>query len=89
MAKQGTKTRGLFEQARSYTPKAKPFLLPNGDKQHPCGCVTFWLRWDPPKFDNKKQTPDALYYRHACAAHHAYADRLGIIVAAKTEQVAV
>jgi hypothetical protein len=80
------KTRGLFEQARSYTPKAKPFLLPNGDKQHPCGCVTFWQN---KMVHSKNTTVPTLLYRHACNAHHPYADRLGIVMAAETERVAV
>lgn len=83
MQNQGTKTRGLFEQARTYTPKAKPFILPNGDKQHPCGCQTFWFAWPGVNATKAQRSAPTLFYRHACSTHKAYADRLGIIAQAE------
>jgi hypothetical protein len=43
-------------------------VLPNGDKQHGCGCVTFWL------------ASRGALYRKACGSHKRYAERCGILV---------
>lgn len=64
-----------------FPPNKKAKILPNGDKEHPCGCVTYWQHWSP-SFDKKSgkvtepKQPPVVYYRKACNAHKAYAKKL-------------
>lgn len=67
----GSAPRDISAIAGSNFTKDKVLTLPNGDHQHPCGCITFWQA--------HAKLPPSLYYSKACGSHKGYVNRLGIL----------
>jgi len=65
---------GEFRLGPAETPRESVAVAVDGpDREHPCGCVTFWHSYT--------RQPGTARYRRACAAHRGYARRAGLLVA--------